>query len=56
MRSFAGLLLLVSSALALTRRADHVLHERRAADPAVREWDRSRKLEADRILPLRIGL
>lgn len=56
MQSFASLLLLVSSAFALTRRADHVLHERRAADPAVRAWDRTRKLEADRILPLRIGL
>ncbi|VDC01711.1 unnamed protein product [Peniophora sp. CBMAI 1063] len=56
MRSFAGLLLLATSAFALSRRADHVLHERRAADPAARAWDRTRKLEADRVLPLRIGL
>ncbi|ETW82302.1 serine protease S53 [Heterobasidion irregulare TC 32-1] len=36
-------------------RDNHVVHERRAAEPN-EDWTRTRRLETNRILPLRIGL
>ncbi|KAI0063498.1 subtilisin-like protein [Artomyces pyxidatus] len=37
-----------------SRRAPHVLHEKRAAEPV--EWERTRRLESHKVLPLRVGL
>lgn len=37
-----------------SRRFNHVVHEKRAMDPI--DWIQDRRLEADRILPMRIGL
>ncbi|KAF9464191.1 Pro-kumamolisin, activation domain-containing protein [Collybia nuda] len=37
-----------------SNRFKHVVHERRAADPL--DWVRSRRLEGDKILPMRFGL
>ncbi|KAI0028799.1 subtilisin-like protein [Vararia minispora EC-137] len=55
MRSLIQVLVLCAIASAGTfKRADHVLHERRAMQPV--SWVRERRLEADKILPLRIGL
>ncbi|KAK7689950.1 hypothetical protein QCA50_006590 [Cerrena zonata] len=46
----------VTLALALpSRRANHVVHEKRAFDP-VEDWVKTRKLEADKVLPMRFGL
>lgn len=46
----------VTLALALpSRRADHVVHEKRAFDP-VDDWVKTRKLEAEKVLPMRFGL
>lgn len=54
-RSFAFLVVLVGIALAgPARRSNHVLHETRALEPV--EWVKSRRLEADFILPMRFGL
>lgn len=55
MRTFSILLLLVGAALsAPSPRAGHVLHEKRAYEPT--DWVQTRRLEPDRVLPLRIGL
>lgn len=35
-------------------KSSHILHEKRAADPL--DWELSRRLEADKILPMRFGL
>jgi len=54
-RPFALLVVLVGIALAgPARRSNHVLHEKRALEPV--EWVKSRRLEADFILPMRFGL
>ncbi|KAF8990005.1 subtilisin-like protein [Cyathus striatus] len=37
-----------------SRRSPHVLHEKRAAEPI--DWVKSHRLNADKVLPLRIGL
>jgi tripeptidyl-peptidase-1 len=37
-----------------SRRASHVVHERRAVEPVA--WVKTRRLEAHKVLPLRIGL
>ena len=55
-----SLIAVLSCAFTLTlalpsRRADHVVHEKRAFDP-VEDWVRTRKLEADKVLPMRFGL
>lgn len=55
MRALLSLLLLtLSAAAAPSPRAGHVVHEKRARDPTA--WEQTRRLEADKILPLRIGL
>ncbi|KAI9451656.1 subtilisin-like protein [Russula earlei] len=41
-------------AAAPSRRANYVVHERRAAEPVT--WMKSRRLDPDKVLPLRIGL
>ncbi|KAH9953955.1 subtilisin-like protein [Russula dissimulans] len=41
-------------AAAPSRRSSYVVHERRAAEPV--EWVKARRLEAHKVLPLRIGL
>ncbi len=41
-------------AAAPSRRASYVMHEKRAAEPV--DWHKTRRLEAHRVLPLRIGL
>src|SRR5712672_4749579 len=38
----------------LTSRTNYVVHERRAAEPV--DWVKTRRLNADKVLPLRIGL
>lgn len=38
--------------LALT----HVIHEKRAFDPTDHDWSLARRLEPDKVLPMRIGL
>jgi tripeptidyl-peptidase-1 len=54
MRSFASILVLFPVVLAgHTKRTDHVVHERRAAEPVA--WGK-RRVGADKVLPLRIGL
>ncbi|KAI9506994.1 subtilisin-like protein [Russula earlei] len=49
-------LLAISSlvAAAPSRRANHVVHERRAVEP--RNWMKSRRVDSYKVLPLRIGL
>lgn len=55
MRSISILFLLLGVALgAPSPRAGHVLHEKRALEPV--DWVQTRRLEPDRVLPLRIGL
>lgn len=49
-----SLLFALSVAAAPSPRAGHVLHEKRARDPI--DWEQTRRLEADMVLPLRIGL
>ncbi|KAJ6476108.1 subtilisin-like protein [Mycena sanguinolenta] len=34
----------------------HIVHEKRAADPAFAGWAQSHRLEPDRVIPLRVGL
>ncbi|KAF7357282.1 Serine protease S53 [Mycena sanguinolenta] len=34
----------------------HVVHEKRAADPAFAGWTQSHRLESDKVIPLRVGL
>lgn len=54
-RPFALLVAFAGIALAgPAPRSDHVLHEKRALEPV--EWVKSRRLEADFILPMRFGL
>ncbi|CAL1713696.1 unnamed protein product [Somion occarium] len=58
MRSW-GLISVLSWTIAVTfalpsRRFNHVIHERRAVEPV--DWVRTRKLEADKVLPMRFGL
>ena len=54
-RSFSLLGIFAGIALAgPARGSDHVLHEKRALEPV--EWVKSRRLEADFILPMRFGL
>jgi tripeptidyl-peptidase-1 len=54
MHPFASVLVFFSVVLAgPSKRADHVLHERRVAEPVA--WA-TRRLEADKVIPLRIGL
>ncbi|THH05901.1 hypothetical protein EW145_g4459 [Phellinidium pouzarii] len=55
MRRFIFSLLLASGAFAIpSPRANHVLHEKRAMEPS--DWVQTRRVEPDRVLPLRIGL
>ena len=55
MLSLIPLILLVNECFsAPSRRGGYVLHEKRAAEPV--EWAKTRRLEPDHILPLRIGL
>lgn len=55
MRALFSLLVLAVGATALpSPRAGYVLHEKRARDPI--GWEQTRRLEADKVLPLRIGL
>lgn len=55
MRSISTLFLFLGVALAApSPRAGHVLHEKRALEPV--DWVQTRRLEPDRVLPLRIGL
>ncbi|KAI0266070.1 subtilisin-like protein [Gloeopeniophorella convolvens] len=55
MRALLQLLAVCALASAApSRRADHVIHERRAAEPV--GWTKVRRVEADKTLPLRIGM
>ncbi len=55
MRSFSVLALFVSIVAAVpSPRAGYVLHEKRTHEPI--HWIQSRRLEADRVLPMRFGL
>lgn len=57
MRFALSLLSLSAVALAIpSPRADYVLHEKRAAEPSDATWVKSRRLESDRVLPMRFGL
>lgn len=57
MRFTLSLLSLAAVALAVpSPRANYVLHEKRAAEPSDDTWVKSRRLEADRVLPMRFGL
>jgi tripeptidyl-peptidase I len=52
-----GILYLAICSLALaapSQRSDHVVHERRDTTPA--GWVKSRRADADKIIPLRIGM
>ncbi|KZT22937.1 subtilisin-like protein [Neolentinus lepideus HHB14362 ss-1] len=53
-RSFVSLLSFVALVVAEPLLSPHVLHEKRSHTPA--GWSRSRKHDADAVLPLRIGL
>ena len=44
----------VAIASALTTRSNHVVHEKRVAH--TRGWAKSRRLEADKVIPMRLGL
>ncbi|KAI0044219.1 hypothetical protein FA95DRAFT_1562476 [Auriscalpium vulgare] len=51
------LVVLILSVVALavpSRRANHAVHEKRAAEPV--GWEKARRLESHKILPVRIGL
>lgn len=55
MRSFSVLALFAGIAAALPNpRAGYVLHEKRTHEPV--DWLKTRRLEADRVLPMRFGL
>lgn len=51
---FCILLLCVLSTARPSPHSTHIVHERRAVEP--RGWVKSRRLEADRVLPMRFGL
>lgn len=54
-RAFISLVALAGMVLAMpSRRATHVLHEKRAMEPV--EWTKSRRVEPDWVLPMRFGL
>lgn len=52
--SFVVLSVCATAFAAPSPRSTHVVHERRAAEPV--GWAKSRRLEAEKVLPLRIGL
>ncbi|KAI0044220.1 subtilisin-like protein [Auriscalpium vulgare] len=55
MRSLLGVLALCATSLAAqSRRSAHLVHEKRAAEPV--GWDKARRLESHRVLPIRVGL
>ncbi|TFK40519.1 Pro-kumamolisin, activation domain-containing protein [Crucibulum laeve] len=55
MRLFSVLAVLITATLAApSRRSNHVVHERRAAEPL--DWVKSARLDADKVLPMRFGL
>lgn len=55
MRTFATVATLVALAFAApSPRSNHVVHERRAAEPT--DWIQDRRLDANRVLPMRFGL
>jgi tripeptidyl-peptidase I len=54
----ALLTLLFASGIAAapSRRASHVVHERRANEPNPAKWARTERVDPSRVLPLKIGL
>ncbi|EIN08407.1 subtilisin-like protein [Punctularia strigosozonata HHB-11173 SS5] len=59
MRAYPALLTLLLSVCVSavpSRRAPHVVHERRANEPNPERWQRTGRVEPDRVLPLKIGL
>lgn len=49
-----SLLALASAVVAIPTTSPHLVHEKRAADPI--DWVRGERLDANRVLPMRIGL